>query len=105
MPCDSIRRTSIVFGKNTDTKLLAEALKALGFAVHHVDSDKVVGNGFQFSKETGKIDMAMRRGYGIDENNLKREYAKQVVVSQAAKFGFKVQAESEGRKEVRHVRV
>lgn len=103
MPCDTIQRTTVVFGEKTDTALLAEALKALGYFVHHVDERHVVGNGFQFDKATGKLEVGMRRGYGIDANKLKREYSKQVVTSQAAKFGFKVMAAEE--REVRHVRV
>lgn len=102
MPCDSIRRTSIEFGKNTDTALLAEALRAMGMTVTHVDKNIVNGNGFNFNRETGVLNAALRYRT-INEDELKQNYAKQVVLTQAAKFGFKVA--EEGRKEVRHVRV
>lgn len=101
MPCDTIQTTKVEFGQNTDPKLLAEALKVLGYHDIHGNLMQRLARGEKFD---GTLNL---RGSNVEQQtrNIKREYSKQVVLSQASKFGFKVEALTDNKKEVRHVRI
>ena len=89
MPCDTIQTITVEFGKNTDKGALEAALMALDIRGAYLAED-------------GTLTLSEGRNR-IQE--IRREYSKQVVVSQAMKFGFKVAPLSEGKKGVNHVRV
>ena len=93
MPCDSIQTTTVEWGKNTDRKALEAALGALGLLAY----------GYDLS-ESGTLTL-YGGASGQQQQQLRREYSKQVVLAQAQKFGWRVAPLEEGRKEVRHVRV
>lgn len=80
-------------GRNTDKDLLAEAMKTLGHT------------SYTFNQETGDLSVQNSRyGVRVDKAAIAREYSKQVVLSQAAQFGW-VPEETEEGKGVIHVRV
>lgn len=90
MPCDTVQTTTVEFGKNTDRKLLVQALTELRIQGYSIDTE----NNLTLPRyEAGKL------------QQIRREYSKQVVVAQALKFGFKVAPLAEGKKGVQHVRV
>lgn len=90
MPCDSVQTTTVEFGKNTDRKLLIQALQAVNVGRYDLSED---------------CELTLYGPSRYREQEVKREYSKQVVVAQAQKFGWKVAPLEEGRKEQRHVRV
>ena len=92
MPCDTIQTTTVKFGQNTDPDLMAEALKALNLQ-----------GTVKFNTKTGELVIQGRYGWWPDMAEIKREYSKQVVISQASQFGWAV--EEDTGKEVQHVRV
>jgi hypothetical protein len=101
MPCDTIQTTTVEFGKDTDPKLLAEALKVLGYHDVHGNLMARLARGEEFS---GTLNLT---GGNVEARvqAIKREYSKQVVISQAEKMGFQVAPMNEQEEEVRHVRV
>lgn len=106
MPCDSIQTTTVEFGKNTDTVLLADAMKALNYTGVRLNekTGSINADWISFDAPSGVLSTRLSNPEQR-ANDLKREYSKQVVVAQAQKFGWKVAPLEEGRKEQRHVRV
>lgn len=92
MPCDTIQTTKIKFGKETNPDLLNAALKELG-----------LHNNIKFDQRTGELIIKSRYGATADLDQIKREYSRQVLISQASQFGWNVE-ESTGE-EFQHVRV
>lgn len=92
MPCDTIQLSQVEFlEKSTDLKLLAEALRAMGFTVIENDDN------LQFSKYgcTGTYEKAtgrfQSRGYEkVDTNEVKQQYGKASVNLKAKKFGWQI---------------
>lgn len=105
MPCDTIQTTTVEFGAKTDTVLLSDALTALNYSGIRLNkvNGNISGDWVSFNKETGELSLRLSNASNRIRD-IKREYSKQVVVSQSAKFGFKL-VPLEGKKEVRHVRV
>jgi hypothetical protein len=100
MPCETIQRTTVQFGKSTDPDLLFDALKTLKLSPR-VDGHQIkFGSWEDFDTYSGKMTIGAWR----DIREIKREYSRQVLVSQSAKFGWVAEAAEEG-KEVQHVRV
>ena len=103
MPCDTIQTTTVEFGKGTDLVALADAMKALGYTGVRVEGrDFIWADWLEF--RDGKLSIRLVDGERR-ARELRREYSRQIVVSQAQKFGFKVVPLDENRKGVRHVRV
>lgn len=100
MPCDTVQMSRVEFGQKTDIDLLVAALRELRLSPRIQGKTVLFGNRESIDCETGRANVMPFR----DLREIKRAYSKQVVVSQAAKFGFKV-APLEGRKEVVRVRV
>lgn len=90
MPCDTVQTTTVEFGRNTDRELLAQALKELRISGYSIDAQN-------------RLTLPSYQAGRLQE--IKREYSRQIVLSQASKFGFKVAPMNEDRREVRHVRV
>lgn len=95
MPCDSRITSSVEWTDNTDPKLLAAALKSLGFIVG------VVGTAVRFSNPetsvTGTYDgrkkmmtLSGLNDESLDLNPIKRAYSAQVIQSAAKRFGWQV---------------
>jgi len=99
MPCDSIQTSTLVWSAQTDPALLRKALEAEGFQVRdHGDRiffDKHYVQG-TFFKATGQMVHTGRYSEEMDEASLKRAYSKEVVESQARKFGWKIQWKTNG---------
>lgn len=91
MPCYSVQKSKVEFlAKSTDTKLLADALRGLGFSVTQT------AQGLSFEKAGLSGSYASNSGcLQLDEswdgNEVKRAYSAQVVESQARKFGWRLQ--------------
>lgn len=92
MPCDTIQRSQVEFlATTTDLHLLAEGLRALGFTVRESDLGLdfyKAGISGTYAKATGQL---TSRGYDqLDTAAVKVAYSEQVVISQAKKFGWKI---------------
>ena len=105
MPCDSRITSSVEWTGNTDVKLLAEAMKSLGYIVG------AVGTALRFhNPETGVVGtydgrkslmtMNTTRDQVVDMNELKRAYSAQVVKAAAKRFGWQVKQTGEQTYEV-----
>ena len=91
MPCDSLAEAKIDLGK-VDRKILASAMTALGF------SDWRITNNGQLTI----------RGASASESlvaSVKQTYAKQVVVAQARRFGWKLTEQPDGKLLVQKARM
>jgi hypothetical protein len=89
MPCWTIVQTQVQFlEKSTNLDLLKAALEAIGFTVQSVSQRGLTFAGMgiagTYDKRTGSI---TTRGT-VDINLVKRQYAKQVAISQAKKHGW-----------------
>lgn len=92
MPCDTIQLSQVEFlAKSTNVKLLAEALRELGFDVTELENGlrfQKYGISGTYTQSTGQF---QTRGYeSVDINEVKKKYSKAVVNSQARKFGWKI---------------
>jgi hypothetical protein len=75
MPCDTIQTATVELGK-VNEDLLAAAMKELGYKYYTYANGKVtVSGGYVSGEELAKV---------------KQMYSKQVVMSQAKKFGWQV---------------
>ena len=72
MPCYTIRTTSVEWGQNTDTKLMAEAAQKLGFRVLAQTEDTLQTDGWTYTKQSGRLTGTRVPG---DLNALKTIYA------------------------------
>lgn len=91
MPCNTIQQSKVEFlATSTDTGLLTEALRSLGFTHITHQSELLsfrVQNGLgSFHKATGRLTLPQ----SCDINTIKRAYSVQVVQSQATKHGWKI---------------
>jgi ABC-type proline/glycine betaine transport system substrate-binding protein len=90
MPCDTIQTTQVTFlEKNTDVKLLAKALKKMGYSVQEVPTGLVFSNykgQYSYDKRTGAL--TLPEGESIDA--VKRAYAEEVVSDSADQFGWQI---------------
>lgn len=91
MPCNTIQRSKVEFlAASTDTGLLTEALRSLGFTNITLQDDMLsfrTQNGLgNFHKATGRLTLPE----SWDINAIKRAYSAQVVQSQATKHGWKI---------------
>jgi len=92
MPCDTIQVSQVEFlEKSTDTKLLADALRSMGFTV--IEEDAIIrfskyGTNGTYTKATGRLES---RGYEkVDTNEVKKQYSKAAVNLKAKKFGWQI---------------
>jgi hypothetical protein len=76
MPCDTIQTAEVALGK-VDQTLLKEAMAALGVT------------NYAYIQATGELTMRSR-GEQPTVAQVKQAYSKQVVFSQAKKYGWKV---------------
>lgn len=90
MPCDSIIQSSVEFlPTSTDVKLLADALTALGYEVSSYQTTirfSEFGRSGSYETATGKLTMPT----DWDSAAVKKAYSKEIVNSQAKRFGWKV---------------
>ena len=92
MPCDTNLEISVAFGKNTNEALMVKALRGLGMNVR-VDGKMIyLSNNYTeyINLETGECALNPVRDPAF-VNEIKRAYSKQVVVTQAKKFGWNIQ--------------
>lgn len=95
MPCYSRIQSTVEFGDKTDPKLLALALKGLGYTV------TLVGKSISFAKYASDAPITGTyrngtmtiNGY-VDQNEMKRAYSAEVVKSAAQRFGWTVKQQS-----------
>jgi hypothetical protein len=89
MPCYSRETSTVEFGEGTDVKLLAAALKQLGYTVNQFGQRITFANYAESVTGTfagGK--MTIQSPGPIDQNTLKRAYSAEVVKSAAQRFGW-----------------
>jgi energy-converting hydrogenase Eha subunit G len=86
MPCYTVSRATVQFGKNTDLELLREAFRTLGISVQ-VSGNLLTGYGLSFDRTSGILNY---RESAFDLSSLKRNYSEKVVEKTAAKNGWKV---------------
>lgn len=81
MPCDSVRTTTVDLSK-VNPDVLKAAMDALGIGSYTVVKGKV-----SFVDYSGRV----------TEQRIKQEYSKQVVLSQAKRFGWAVKTQPDGK--------
>lgn len=91
MPCYTVQKSKVAFlAKSTDTNLLADALRGLGFSVTQTPEGlyfEKAGRSGSYASDSGHLQL----DESWDGNELKRAYSSQVVESQARKFGWRLQ--------------
>jgi hypothetical protein len=91
MPCYTVQKSKVEFlAKSTDTNLLADALRGLGFSVTQTPEGlyfEKAGLSGSYASDSGRLQLDESWG----GNELKRAYSTQVVESQARKFGWRLQ--------------
>jgi len=99
MPCNTIQQSKVEFlAASTDLDLLAEALRSKGFGVSKTFTGLVYDNGyFRGFYNAGKGRIELPASMTVDE--IKQAYSRQVIESQARKFGWQLQwsVNAEGR--------
>lgn len=101
MPCYSRVTSTIEFGDKTDQRLLAEALKSLGYNVIAAKNGaplRFYGGLADGEFANGKL--TVRQDGSFDENAVKRAYSAQVVKSAAQRFGWTVKQPAENQFQV-----
>lgn len=79
MPCDTVQTATVDLGK-VDRQLLERALFDLG----------IPATQYQYQASTGRLTLNGRAAAATDIAAIKQSYSKQVVLTQAQKFGWKV---------------
>lgn len=93
MPCYTLQKVEIDSGKMHLGELMA-ALKAMGYNPFHPKANVVQwGNAYTYSSVTGVLS-GPSEAHAMD---VKRAYAQQVVKSQAARFGWSVKTQPDGK--------
>ncbi len=91
MPCYTVQKSKVEFlAKSTDTNLLGEALRSLGFSVTQTPEGLYfakAGLSGSYSCDSGRLQL----DESWDGDELKRAYSTQIVESQARKFGWRLQ--------------
>lgn len=91
MPCDSVERTKVEFlAKSTNLTLLADGLRAHGFAVTETRQGLSIykyGQSGTYEKSTGRLNIPLN----WDSQEFKRAYSEQVVTSQAKENGWEIE--------------
>lgn len=91
MPCYSRINSTVEFGQNTDAKLLAKALRAMGYTVTEAGKSLAFAKYASDAPITGTFrDGTMTINGSIDEMEVKRTYSAEVVKSAAQRFGWQV---------------
>lgn len=99
MPCDTVSTVSVDLGKIADPKLLEQTLKDMGYsnAVYHETRNEIYfGIGGRINVKTGASDLPLR----TNVNEIKRNYSKTVLKTQAKRFGWQVKEQQDGTFEV-----
>lgn len=95
MPCDQVRTTDVKWSKDTDVELLAAAMRDAGLRVNVSASGVLSFNrgNYQMSGTYNPNTCVMSTcdSSGDLEGQLRRGYSKQVVDSQAKRFGWKIE--------------
>lgn len=98
MPCDSIQTVTISWTEKTDTKLLGKAFEALGYKLHTgiasttgLTATNSSGHTISYDGLTKRISLSGRYGVRLDEAQVKKAYAKEVVNHTARVQGWKIQ--------------
>jgi hypothetical protein len=99
MPCDTIQTVTVKFtANNTDTALLAAALKEAGYSLVIDAGDQVTFTEGRvrgvYTKATGDVTFSNLGSEQQAEERvrlMKKHYSKQVALATAKKFGWKVQ--------------
>lgn len=90
MPCYTVQKSKVEFlAKSTDTNLLADALRDLGFSVTQTSEGlyfEKAGISGSYASDSARLQL----DESWDGNELKRAYSTQVVESQARKFGWRL---------------
>lgn len=79
MPCWTIQETKIDLGK-VNADILKAAMAALGVSDYRMNGNKLI-----------------MRDTAVTESDVKRAYSKQVVVSQAKRFGWNLKERVDGK--------
>jgi hypothetical protein len=94
MPCNTMQRSTIQWGEQTDVVALAQAMQELGYAImpiSRVQSSKGfrfkhVNTNVQGTFENGRMEIQGR----VDQNTLKRAYSTEIVRAGLQRFGWQV---------------
>ena len=78
MPCDQIRTVTLNIGK-CDKTLLSAAMQELGYAT-----------GWTYNEQSQTILIKGRTAGNVEVNQIKQAYSRQVIQSQAQRFGWKL---------------
>ena len=92
MPCFTSQQVDIDSGK-MHLGTLMDALKAMGLNPRHDGYMQVAWGRNRYNGSTG----VMTIGDNSSVENIKRAYAQQVVKSQAARFGWSVKTQPDGK--------
>jgi hypothetical protein len=98
MPCDSVITSRVEWAENTDEATLIQALTTLGFTVNATMRDSLTFHDSNYSmtgaydKRTHKMTVSGTSGREVEgmQAKVKVEYSKEVVNSQARRFGWSV---------------
>jgi hypothetical protein len=99
MPCDSIQTSFITWGPTTDTKLLAQALHALGYTQQQISARRIYasnrdGSAVQYTVSGHSMNITTSYGDPLQENAIKKAYSVEAVKKTAAKMGWKLNQKS-----------
>lgn len=84
MPCYTVQETKVNL-ERANPDILREAMNALGVI------------NYAFNAKTGTVTV---RGQSVDVADVKRAYSKQVVLTQAKRFGWTVKEQPDGKLQV-----
>jgi hypothetical protein len=94
MPCYTVSKATVQFGKNTDVNLLQAALAQIGIdvslypAIVQSGDESILGYGIRFNRVSGVL--TIRGNDAIDVAQVKRAYSEQVVNATAKKNGWAI---------------
>ncbi len=97
MPCYTVEESGIKVTANTNPDLLKKALEELGYTVTKLGATLTFAN---YSKShrgffrNGELTITNGSGEAVDQNEIRRAYSAQVVMSAAKRFGWQVKQTS-----------
>ena len=94
MPCDTIQRTTIVFGENTDKKMLFRALERMKLSPRfNSDGSKIMFSGGTFDVASGEVTTRSGDPQG-QLADMRQHYGAAITLDQCEKYGWQVEETS-----------
>lgn len=97
MPCYSVEESGIKVTANTNPDLLKKALEELGYTVTKIGGTLTFANyqlGRRGTFQNGELSVKTNMGAAVDQDEIRRAYSAQVVMSAAKRFGWQVKQTS-----------